>query len=154
MFAAMPLRDKLEAARRFAADPHFGVREVAWMAVRDEIAGDVDHAVQLLKPWALDTDANIRRFASEATRPRGVWCAQVDALKREPWRGLPVIEPLRSDASRYVQNSVANWLNDASKTQPEWVEETCARWERESRTPATTYIVRRARRSMESVIPS
>jgi 3-methyladenine DNA glycosylase AlkC len=154
MFAAMPLRDKLEAARRFAADPHFGVREVAWMAVRDEIAGDVDHAVQLLKPWALDTDANIRRFASEATRPRGVWCAQVDALKREPWRGLPVIEPLRSDASRYVQNSVANWLNDASKTQPEWVEETCARWERESRTPATTYIVRRARRSMEGVIPS
>jgi 3-methyladenine DNA glycosylase AlkC len=154
MFAAMPLEQKLDAARRFAADPHFGVREMAWMVVRDEIAGDVDRAVQLLEPWARDADANIRRFASEATRPRGVWCAQVEVLKREPWRGLPLLEPLRSDDSRYVQNSVANWLNDASKTQPEWVEQTCARWERESRTPATAYIVRRARRSMASVSPS
>jgi 3-methyladenine DNA glycosylase AlkC len=149
MFAAMPLEEKLHAVRRFAADPHFGVREVAWMAVRDEIAGDVDEAVRLLEPWTHDADANIRRFASEATRPRGVWCAQVEPLKREPWRGLPLIEPLKSDSSRYVQNSVANWLNDASKTQPEWVEEVCRRWERQSRTPQTAYIARRARRSMD-----
>ena len=148
MFAAMPLDEKLRAVRRFAADPHFGVREVAWMSVRSEIAGDIDEAVRLLRPWSLDTDANIRRFASEATRPRGVWCAQVDALKREPWRGLALLEPLRSDPSRYVQNSVANWLNDASKSQPEWVDEVCTRWERKSRTAATRYIVRRARRSM------
>jgi 3-methyladenine DNA glycosylase AlkC len=149
MFAAIPFDAKLHAVRRFAADPHFGVREVAWMAVRGEIVGDVDEAVRLLAPWSRDTDANIRRFASEATRPRGVWCAQVDALKREPWRGLALIEPLKSDASRYVQNSVANWLNDASKTQAQWVDETCARWERESRTAETKFIVRRARRSME-----
>lgn len=151
MFARMPLEQKLHAVRRFAADPHFGVREIAWMAVRDEIAGDVDGAVRLLRPWAFDADANIRRFASESTRPRGVWCAQVDTLKREPWRGLPVLEPLRSDASRYVQNSVANWLNDASKTRAEWVDEVCARWERESRTAATAYIVRRARRSLDEL---
>jgi 3-methyladenine DNA glycosylase AlkC len=148
MFTRMPLAQKLRALRRFAADPHFGVREVAWMAVRDEIAGDVDEAVRLLQPWAADPDANVRRFASESTRPRGVWCAQVETLKREPWRGLPLLEPLRRDPSRYVQNSVANWLNDASKTQPEWVDEVCTRWERESRTAATTYIVRRARRSL------
>jgi 3-methyladenine DNA glycosylase AlkC len=154
MFAALPLEAKLHAVRRFAADPHFGVREVAWMAVRDEIAGDVDEAVRLLRPWARDADANIRRFASEATRPRGVWCAQIELLKREPWRGLALIEPLRSDASRYVQNSVANWLNDASKTRPEWVEDVCARWERESRTAETKYIVRRARRSMGDATPS
>jgi 3-methyladenine DNA glycosylase AlkC len=154
MFAAMPLDEKLQAVRRFAADPHFGVREVAWMAVRDEIAGDIDEAVRLLAPWSLDADANIRRFASEATRPRGVWCAQVDALKREPWRGLAIIEPLKADPSRYVQNSVANWLNDASKTRPEWVEETCSRWERESRAAPTSYIVRRARRSLRDAIAS
>ena len=154
MFAAMPLAQKLLAVHRFAADAHFGVREVAWMAVRDEIAGDVDEAVRLLRPWALDSDANIRRFASESTRPRGVWCAQIELLKREPWRGLALIEPLKSDPSRYVQNSVANWLTDASKTQPEWVGEVCARWEGESRTAETTYIVRRARRSMDDLTPS
>jgi 3-methyladenine DNA glycosylase AlkC len=149
-FSALPLPDKLHSVRRFAADPHFGVREMAWMAVRDEIAGAVDDAVELLRPWVLDADPNIRRFASEATRPRGVWCAQIDALKTQPWRALPLLEPLKADPSRYVQNSVANWLNDAGKTQPAWVEEVCERWSARSPSGATAYIVRRATRSLPS----
>lgn len=76
-FSSLTLADKLASAWRFAADPHFGVRELAWMAVRDEIAGDVDEAVRLLQSWAVHPDPNIRRFASEATRPRGVWCASI-----------------------------------------------------------------------------
>jgi 3-methyladenine DNA glycosylase AlkC len=147
-FARMPLAAKLAAVSRFAADPHFGVREMAWMAVRDEIAGDIDGAVELLQPWATHSDPNLRRFASEATRPRGVWCAQIEVLKAEPWRGANLLEPLRADASRYVQNSVANWLNDAGKTQPAWVKEVCARWGRGRAAPATQYIVRRALRSI------
>lgn len=147
-FSRLPLPDKLASAWRFAADPHFGVREMAWMAVRDEIAGDVDTALRLLQAWATHPDANIRRFASEATRPRGVWCAQIDALKKEPWRGLPLLQPLRADPSRYVQNSVANWLNDAAKTQPQWVRAVCAEWGRGSVPPETAYIVRRAQRSL------
>lgn len=147
-FSGLPLADKLVSVRRFAADPHFGVREMAWMAVREEVADAVDEAVALLQPWVLDSDANIRRFASEATRPRGVWCAQVEVLKAQPWRALPLLEPLKADPSRYVQNSVANWLNDASKTQPQWVDELCRRWSRESRAAETSYIVRRACRSL------
>jgi 3-methyladenine DNA glycosylase AlkC len=147
-FCDLPFAGKLQRVRRFAAAPHFGVREMAWMAVRDEVAGDVDSAVALLQPWVRDPDANIRRFASELTRPRGVWCAQVDGLKAEPWRALALLEPLRADPSRYVQNSVANWLNDAAKTQPAWVAETCRRWRLRSRCAATDYIVRRASRSL------
>lgn len=147
-FSSLALADKLDAVWRFAADPHFGVREMAWMAVRDEIAGDVEQAVRLLQAWATHPDPNIRRFASEATRPRGVWCAQIEPLKKEPWRGLPLLEPLRADGSRYVQNSVANWLNDAAKTQPDWVREVCGRWSRGRVPPATGYIVRRAQRSL------
>jgi 3-methyladenine DNA glycosylase AlkC len=147
-FTSMPLADKLQAVFRFAGDAHFGVREMAWMAVRDEIAGDVDAAMRLLQPWATHPDANLRRFASEATRPRGVWCAQIETLKAEPWRGLPVLQPLRADASRYVQNSVANWLNDAARTQPDWVREVCAQRLRGPAGPETTYIVRRAQRSL------
>jgi 3-methyladenine DNA glycosylase AlkC len=148
MFARMPLAEKLVSVRRFATDLHFGVREVAWMAVRDEVAGDVDAAVRLLRPWVRDADANIRRFASELTRPRGVWCAQIEALKREPWRAVELLEPLKGDPSLYVRNSVANWLNDASKTQPEWVVAVCRRWKRESRSAETAYVVRRALRSL------
>jgi 3-methyladenine DNA glycosylase AlkC len=147
-FTRMPLADKLQSVSRFAADPHFGVREMAWMAVRDEIAADVDLAVRLLRSWATHADPNIRRFASEATRPRGVWCAQIPVLKAEPWRGLPLLHPLRADSSRYVQNSVANWLNDAARTQPQWVREVCADWSRGRAEPGTSYIVRRALRSI------
>lgn len=147
-FCDLPLAAKLVSVRRFAADAHFGVREIAWMSVRADVIGALDEALVLLAPWVRDGDENIRRFASELTRPRGVWCAQIEALKAEPWAALPLLEPLKADPSRYVQNSVANWLNDASKSQPQWVEEVCARWGAESRTAATSYILRRARRSL------
>lgn len=147
-YSGLDLAARLQAVRRFAADAHFGVREMAWMAVRDAIAEDVQVAITLLQPWSLHTDPNLRRFASEATRPRGVWCAQIEALKQAPWQALALLEPLRADPSRYVQNSVANWLNDAAKSQPEWVCEVCDRWGRGRPAAATQYIVRRAQRSL------
>jgi 3-methyladenine DNA glycosylase AlkC len=45
---------------------------------------------------------------------------------------------------------VANWLNDAAKTQPDWVREVCARWSRGRVPLATAYIVRRAQRSLRA----
>jgi len=146
--SGLPLPAQLEAVRRFAADPHFGVREIAWMAVRDAVIASLDEALGLLQPWVGDPDPNIRRFASELTRPRGVWCAQIEALKTAPWRALALLELLRADPSRYVQNSVANWLNDASKSQGEWVHGVCARWAAESDTPQTRYIAKRALRTL------
>lgn len=148
MFSGLPLADQFTAVRRFAADPHFGVREIAWMAMRDDTIAQLDHAMALLQPWVHDPHDNIRRFACELTRPRGVWCAQIEALKTEPWRALRLLEPLRADPSRYVQNSLANWLNDASKSQPAWVVQVTERWRHESPLPATEYIIKRASRTL------
>ena len=142
------LAEKLERIRPLAADANMGVRECAWMAVRDDIATHLDEAITRLAPFVHDPDPNIRRFATEATRPRGVWCRHIHALREDPARGLPLLEPVRSDPSRYVQNSVANWLNDASKSQPQWVQEVCRRWQRESPTAETAYICRRALRTL------
>jgi 3-methyladenine DNA glycosylase AlkC len=148
-YSGWPLARQLQAQARFAGDPHFGVREMAWAAVRDEVVADLGTALDLLQSWVTDTNENFRRFASELTRPKGVWCAPIKILQAEPQRALHLLEPLRADPSRYVQNSVANWLNDASKTQGPWVESVCQRWLQESPCVQTQYIVRRARRTLD-----
>lgn len=95
-----------------------------------------------------DADPNIRRCAVEGTRPRGVWTAHLEALKQDPEPGLALLEPVRSDPSRYVQNAAANWLNDASKSRPDWVQAVAARWAEESPTKETAYIVNRGLRTL------
>lgn len=64
------------------------------------------------------------------------------------YNGRGSLENLKSDPSKYVQDSVANWMNDAGKTQPEFVIEICKKWKQESPTKETNYIIKRALRSL------
>jgi 3-methyladenine DNA glycosylase AlkC len=146
--AGLNLGKTLERIRLFAKDAHFGVREVAWLAIRPRIAAQLEAGIAILARWSADSDLNIRRFASESTRPRGVWCAHIETLKQNPALGLPILEPLKSDPEKYVQDSVGNWLNDASKTQPEFVRALCAQWLAASPAKATEYIANRALRTV------
>lgn len=144
----LDIQSKLEAIKTLAADKNSGCREIAFMAVKEQIEANLEPAISCLEPWVLEDDENVRRFAVEATRPIGVWTVKIQALKEKPEKGLPLLEPLKSDPAKYVQNAVANWLNDASKTQPSWVEELCERWQNESNTKETTYITKRAMRTI------
>lgn len=45
-------------------------------------------------------------------------------------------------------HSFVNWLNDASKTQPEFVRNLCGKWKEESNTEETRYIVKKALRTL------
>ena len=120
--------DQLGMALRFARDPHFGVREFAWLGVRAVVRDHPLEAIEFLSGHVADESALVRRFCVEATRPRGVWSAHVPLLKAEPEAGLPVLDPLAAAGERYVRESVANWLNDAARTRPDWVRGTCSRW--------------------------
>ncbi len=147
--SALKLKERFEWIHPFATDRNMSVREVAWMALRESVTHDLDGAIKILSRFSTHADPNIRRFASEITRPRGVWARHIPELKEQPERALKILSPLKSDPSRYVQNSVANWLNDASKSKPQWVRQICQQWRRESPTPETAYLVKRALRSLD-----
>lgn len=143
------ISQKLQTSLELVADSHFGVREVVWMALRPSIEDDLDQSIEVLARWTNSEDENIRRFTTEATRPRGVWCKHIERLKEHPELALPILEHLKSDPSKYVQDSVGNWLNDASKTRPQFVSELCNKWSIESPTKPTERIIKKARRTID-----
>jgi len=144
----LALAKRLAVAKRFAADRAMSVRECAWDSFRPWLARDLERGLKLLEPWVRDADEGVRRCAVEATRPRGVWTRHLEELKAEPERARRLLDPVRSDPSDYVRRSVGNWLNDASKSRPEWVRSLAAEWRRASKTAETAWIVRHALRTL------
>src|SRR4030095_13387429 len=85
LLAASPdfsLGERLQLTRPLANDHNSGVREWAWLALRPQIAANVDLAIDLLEPWTVSTSPFLRRFAAEATRPRGVLSGHLETLVR------------------------------------------------------------------------
>jgi len=78
-----------------------------------------------------------------------VWAKHIAYLRKDPKPGLNVLAPLKSDGAKYVQDSVANWLNDAAKEHPKWVKAVIDSWLQDSDTDATVYIAKRALRSLK-----
>lgn len=143
------ISEKLNQSNKLIADKHFGVREIVWMALRPEIEKNLKESIEILSSWTNNIDENIRRFITESTRPRGVWCKHIESLKEKPEQALSLLEPLKSDTSKYVQDSVGNWLNDASKTNPEFVIKLCNKWKLESPIAETNKIIKRALRTID-----
>ena len=84
-----------------------------------------DETLSALQSWAEDDNYHVRRLVSEGTRPKLPWAK---AVTLTPEQTLPLLDRLHGDPTRYVTRSVANHLNDLSKTNDALVLERLAQW--------------------------
>ncbi len=78
-------------------DSQSGVLEVLWMTLRSEIDENLKEFIEILSSWAKNDNENIRRFTTESTRLKGVWCKHIERLKENPKIALPILENLSFD---------------------------------------------------------
>ncbi len=97
-------------------------------AVRPYIANAPNLTMARLREWASSGDEHLRRLASEGSRPRLPWGAQLVAFLADPSPTLALLERLKDDPSLYVRRSVANHLNDIGKDHPELLLERMEAW--------------------------
>lgn len=93
----------------------------AEFAVRAFIINDQERMMAQMLAWARHANEHVRRLASEGCRPALPWGQALSSFKKDPSPVLAVLELLKDDPSPYVRKSVANNLNDISKTHPQLV---------------------------------
>lgn len=90
--------------------------------------------MEFLLKCAQDSDENVRRWASEGTRPRLPWGERLQSFIKDPSPTRPILELLKFDSSLYVRKSVANHLNDIAKDHPDYVVDLLQKWKKEAQT--------------------
>lgn len=97
-------------------------------AVRPFIIKYEERMMERMFVWSKHDNEHIRRLASEGCRPQLPWGQALTKYKKDPAPILPILEQLKTDSSLYVRKSVANNLNDISKTHPDLVTRLAKDW--------------------------
>jgi len=99
-------------------------------AIRYFLNEQPDKVMDYLKNLSFNDEANIRRFASEACRPKLPWGKKVAILYEDDYidRIVDILDQLKEDDSLFVRKSVANNLNDISKINPDLVIDLAKKW--------------------------
>lgn len=100
----------------------------AEFAVRPFIINNESKMMAQMTAWTEHDSEHVRRLASEGCRPALPWGQALISFKTDPSPVIRVIERLKDDPSLYVRKSVANNLNDISKTHPDLVAELARTW--------------------------
>lgn len=117
-------------------------------AIRPILEEFPQKTLRMLLNWSKDNSEHVRRLASEGMRMRLPWASRSQIFVDYFDDSIKILDNLKSDEFRFVQKSVANNLNDLSKTHPELVVETTSRWLREDQSKETQWIVKHALRSI------
>jgi 3-methyladenine DNA glycosylase AlkC len=116
-------------------------------AIRYFINAFPNETLSELDKWTADPHYHVRRLCSEGTRPKLPWAQKIDIPVTAP---LTLLNKLYYDKTRFVTRSVANHLNDISKTNPDLVIETLVKWSASGKQKPTemAYIINHGLRTL------
>ncbi|MFM2415079.1 MAG: hypothetical protein RI911_772 [Candidatus Parcubacteria bacterium] len=126
-----------EMTQRFSAED----------AIRYFINAFPKQTLAMLKTWAADSHYHVRRLCSEGARPKLPWSQKISLKVHET---IPILDMLFSDKTRFVTRSVANHVNDISKTDSVLAIKTLQRWKQTKKQSSAEmdYIIRHALRTL------
>jgi len=99
-------------------------------AIRYFINAFPKETLTVLKKWLKDPHYHVRRLVSEGTRPKLPWAQKIHL---DPKESIQLLDQLFNDKTRFVTRSVANHLNDISKSDPNLVLKYLKRWKQSGR---------------------
>lgn len=79
-----------------------------------------------MRAWAGHDNYHVRRLSSEGCRPKLPWGQGIGV---DPLDCLPILDALHGDGTRFVTRSVANHLNDLTKSDPDAVVARLRQWQ-------------------------
>jgi len=116
-----------ECTQRFSAE----------FALRPFLKTYPEKTLAYVRQWSVDSNYHVRRLASEGIRPRLPWAEQVLIPEQKI---LDILENLYTDETEFVRRSVANNLNDLSKSQPERIIKQLKQWKKQGKLPKAELI--------------
>lgn len=136
-----------DLAYSLAALKEITTRFSAEDAIRAFIKAFPAETFATLADWSQDSHYHVRRLVSEGTRPKLPWAPAIPIRWEQ---AEPLLTALHADRTRFVTRSVANHLNDWSKSHPDEVIRTLKSWQRQAKqTPAEMdFITRHALRTL------
>lgn len=129
-----------------AALERYTSSSTAEFAVRPFIINHEKRMMRQMTIWASHGNEHVRRLASEGCRPALPWGQALPGFKKDPSPVLGILEQLKADPSLYVRKSVANNLNDISKTHPDLVLKIARDWH--GKNARTDWILKHACRTL------
>jgi 3-methyladenine DNA glycosylase AlkC len=115
-------------------------------AVRPFILKDEKRMMAQMYAWSKHENEHVRRLSSEGCRPALPWGQALNKYKKDPSPVILILEQLKADPSLYVRKSVANNLNDISKTHPNLIATLANDWY--SKNEYTDWIIKRGCRTL------
>lgn len=126
-----------ETTQRFSAE----------FAIRPFLKTHQNETYAFLKDCAKHTNYHVRRLASEGTRPNLPWGLRINLPTDQT---IAMLDALHADPTRFVTRSVANNLNDVSKSEPAVVLSALKRWTKlkQQEQPELDWMTKHALRSL------